>query len=79
MSSNDRFLRLERVEEIIGFRRTFIYSKVKSGDFPKPIQLGSRAIVWLESEVMAWMSSKITQRDALGTQEPKKVSLFQVG
>jgi hypothetical protein len=38
-----------------------------SGDFPKPIALGARAVAWVDSEVSAWINKKIAQgREAAG-------------
>jgi prophage regulatory protein len=32
---------------------------MKTGDFPHSISLGLRSIGWIESEVQAWIDSKI--------------------
>ena len=42
-----------------GMGKTFIYARIKDGTFPKQIQLGSRSVVWLESDVTKWMDQRI--------------------
>jgi prophage regulatory protein len=51
---------------VTGLRRTSIDEQIKAGKFPKPIQLGERAVGWLESEVAAWQQSRIAKRDGMG-------------
>ena len=36
-----------------------IYRWMSEGTFPKQIQLGSRSVVWLESDVTKWMEDQI--------------------
>jgi prophage regulatory protein len=54
-----RFLRLKKVTEQTGYGRTSIYEMAKQGRFPKPYQLGPRAVGWLADEVDAWIESRI--------------------
>jgi prophage regulatory protein len=56
LGERDRFLRLKAVREKTGRSKSQIYA---DPDFPKPIKLGKRESAWLESEVQAWMVSKI--------------------
>lgn len=42
-----------------GLSRSTIYAYIKSGDFPKPILLGARAVGWLQSEVDEWLERRI--------------------
>lgn len=53
-----QILRIQHVIEYVGTSRSFIYRAVASGDFPKPIQLGARAIGWRIDDIEAWMSKK---------------------
>lgn len=53
-----RVYRLPQVCEATGRCRTAIYDAIKGGTFPKPIQLGSRAVGWLADEVDAWIISR---------------------
>jgi len=36
-----------------------IYLKISRGEFPKPFSLGARSVAWKESEVNAWMASRV--------------------
>jgi prophage regulatory protein len=49
-----RFLRLPAVIEMVGLQRTAIYGRIKAGTFPKPVQLGPRAVAWDEQELAEW-------------------------
>ena len=42
-------LRRPQVEQRTGLSRSTLYQYIKDGDFPKPGQLGLRAVGWLES------------------------------
>jgi len=57
---SDKFLRMPDVIKKVGLRRTAIYDKISSDDFPQPIKLGNVS-VWLESELDAWMQLKVEE------------------
>ena len=52
-------LRRPEVESRTGLSRSTIYLKVAQGTFPKPINLGPRAVGWVAAEVDAWLASQI--------------------
>ena len=55
----ERILRAGDVVRIVGFSRTTLWRRVKVGEFPAPIQLGSRHTVgWYEREVTEWLDSR---------------------
>ena len=54
-------LRLPAVKARTGLSRSTLYQKIASGDFPKPIHLGSRAVGWVESEVDDWLAQRLAQ------------------
>lgn len=54
-----RILRLPETEYRTGLKKSTIYERVASGDFPKPINLGSRAIGWLEQDIEDWIDARI--------------------
>ncbi|WP_413405741.1 MULTISPECIES: helix-turn-helix transcriptional regulator [unclassified Synechococcus] len=56
-----RFLRLSQVIEMTGVGKTFIYTHMEKGSFPKQIQISSRTVVWLEKDIIEWMNTKISQ------------------
>ena len=39
--------------------RSSIYSDIKAGRFPKPIQVGARRIGFLESDIDDWIASRV--------------------
>ena len=60
-----RLLRLPRVEDITGLKKTQIYEAVERGTFPKPVRIleGGRAVAWIEQEIIDHVQSRIALRD----------------
>ncbi|MDA9556995.1 AlpA family transcriptional regulator [Vibrio sp.] len=54
-----KFLKLNQVIEKTSLSRSSIYRKMDSKEFPLAINLGGRAIAWLESDIEEWMYDKI--------------------
>ncbi len=52
-------LRRKQVEARTGLSRSTIYAFIAEGIFPKPINLGNRAVGWVEAEIDAWLKSCI--------------------
>lgn len=50
-SKPSRMLRLPTVLDRVPFSKTEIYRRVRTGEFPKPISIGVRAVAWLESDI----------------------------
>jgi len=57
---SNQILRLPAVISKTGIGRSTIYAKIAEREFPKPIQLGSRSVGWLESEIDQWLSHRIS-------------------
>lgn len=57
--SSISILRRPEVEARTGLSRSTIYLKVAQGSFPKPINLGPRAVGWLAAEVDAWIEQQV--------------------
>ena len=57
-----KVLRLPDVMDRVGLGSSFIYLLIQRGDFPKPVQLGKRAVGWPEAEVNAWLEERLAQR-----------------
>ena len=53
------FLRRKQVETRTGLSRSTIYQYIKDGAFPRPVQLGLRAVGWLESDVSDWIAARV--------------------
>jgi prophage regulatory protein len=58
----NEIIRLPRLLETVGMKRTWVYDEIKRGKFPAPVKLGARAVGWRRSEVHAWLES----REAMG-------------
>ena len=54
----DRLLKLPYVLALTGLSRSTMYRMLKDGDFPRPVQLGKRAVAWRESDVIAWIDGR---------------------
>lgn len=54
-------LRRKQVEERTGLSRSTIYLRIAQGTFPKAIQLGARAVGWIDAEVEEWLSRRVEQ------------------
>lgn len=62
MEQNDRILRLPKVMERVGLKKTAIYERVKDGSFPQPLRMGTHATGWLDSEISAWIKERMNER-----------------
>lgn len=58
-------LRRNEVERVTGLPRSTLYDKIASGEFPKPIRLGARAVGWLEADIADWQKARIAARDGV--------------
>ncbi len=38
------------------------------GEFPQPINLGTRSVAWLESEIDDWVHARLVKRASFGEQ-----------
>jgi len=56
-------LRRKQVEKRTGLSRSTIYLRIQKGTFPRPINLGVRAVGWLENEIEAWLAARMEIRD----------------
>lgn len=61
--TNERFLRIEEVEDRVGLKQSSIYEFIKLGAFPKQVLIGKRSVAWLESEINEWIQNCIRQRE----------------
>jgi prophage regulatory protein len=59
-SSNSKLFYKQRqlITEILPFSATTLWRKVKSGDFPAPIKLGSTMNAWKAEDVAAWIKKQ---------------------
>jgi prophage regulatory protein len=59
MDDVKKFLRLPAVIDATGRRRSSIYSGIKEGTFPAPINIGPRAVAWEASAIEQWQKKQI--------------------
>lgn len=60
-----RELNILRLKDVIvktGLSRSAIYKAINEGSFPKPIQLGTRSVGWLENELNDWIRVRVQKR-----------------
>ena len=63
------FIRLREVKRITGMGTSYIYEKMKTGDFPSQIKLGPKAAAWIKAEVLAWAREQVTRTRGEATPE----------
>jgi len=57
----DRFLKQPEVLRITGFSAATLWREVKAKRFPTPVSISANRKGFLESEVRAWISSRVEQ------------------
>ena len=56
-----QIIRLKDVIALTGLSISTIYLRMVQGKFPKKINLGSRAVGWISSEVNEWIEERIRE------------------
>ncbi|MHB1087100.1 MAG: helix-turn-helix transcriptional regulator [Minisyncoccota bacterium] len=59
-----KLISIKAVAERTGVSKRQLYTEVAEGRFPRPVQLTSRRVGWVESEIDAWIEGRIARRDA---------------
>ena len=59
----NKILRLPLVKKYTGLCGSSICSRIAGGTFPKQINLGSRAVGWLEADINDWIESRKQSRN----------------
>lgn len=54
-------LRLPEVKKQTGLARSTIYLRISEGSFPKPINLGVRAVGWVDTDISEWIQARIKE------------------
>jgi prophage regulatory protein len=62
--TSEAALRLPDLLRRVGMSRSWVYEQIAAGRFPKPVKIGVRSSVWLESEIAELLTDRIRQRDA---------------
>jgi len=61
MTENQRheeIWRLNKVTEVTGMGRSWLYSQISIGRFPRALKLGKRAVGWKKSDIKNWISER---------------------
>lgn len=66
MNELPRIIDWSSLKTVVPFTRQHVLRLEKEGKFPRRIQLGENRVGWLISEIDAWISARIAQRDQLG-------------
>ena len=53
-----RLLTLRDVTQVTALSRSAVYALMAQSRFPKPIRIGSRAVRWVEQEVLDFITSR---------------------
>jgi prophage regulatory protein len=57
-------LRRPAVSTRTGLSRSSIYSMMSKDQFPRPIQLGGKAVGWREQDIEDWLAARPTSASA---------------
>ena len=57
-----RILTIKDVRARVPYSSVQIWRKERAGEFPGRVRLGANRIGWVESEVEAWLNSKLAER-----------------
>jgi prophage regulatory protein len=54
-------LRVSELEQLLPYKKSWIWLQVRKGAFPKPIRLSARCTVWRRDEIIAWLEGRMQQ------------------
>ena len=57
----EELLPINRVKEVTGFSRPYIYREMAAGRFPQPIRFSDKCSRWLMSDVQSWIAARIAE------------------
>ncbi|EJL6982883.1 helix-turn-helix transcriptional regulator [Vibrio vulnificus] len=60
--NNIRLIRFREVLAMTGLSRSSVYRFIEANQFPTQVQLGGRAVAWVESEVQEWIQQRVSAR-----------------
>ena len=50
-------------EKGVSYSRPHLYRLMKAGKFPQPVKLGENRNAFVETEIDAWLETKVAERD----------------
>lgn len=66
MSDPDTFLRDKDVTRLTGVSRSTRYLWIAKGDFPQPIRLSERVVVWSAKDIADWQDEQKRKNGYVG-------------
>ena len=60
----ESLIRIKRVEEKTGLKKSMVYDLISKREFPTAIKIGERACAWIESETNAINAARIAGKSA---------------
>jgi prophage regulatory protein len=57
------FIRRKALEAKLGLSCSTIYAMMAADKFPRPIKIGRRAVGWRNTDIQAWVLSKVDAAD----------------
>ncbi len=60
-TQNARLIRRKEVQDKTGLGASSIYAMMKTGKFPKCLNLSERRVAWLESDIDNWITERVTE------------------
>lgn len=62
METVDKLIRMKQLQEMVGFKKSTIYKFMQEQRFPKPVQIGKRAVAWRLSDIQSWIKGRTWQK-----------------
>ena len=53
--NEEKYVTMKEITDAIRYTSRHIYRLMSQGKFPQSVKFGPRKVVWLESEVLAWI------------------------
>ena len=57
----DKLITIKVVMDRSGLKETSIYKKMKTGEFPKSVKIGPKAIRWSNNAISEWVNRQLNQ------------------
>ena len=62
----ERLISMKEVTGRVPFTKVHIYRLIGRGEFPDRVRIGKRRVCWRESDIDAWIASKVGANVAQG-------------
>lgn len=55
---NEKLITLKEIQDMVGFKKDYIYRRIKDETFPKQVNFGTRSVRWKLSEIQKWINDQ---------------------